>query len=305
MTNEQYLKNLQTPAGKVDVILDTDAYNEIDDQYAIAYLIKNPQKLNVVGLTAAPYSFMGVEAKTGMLNSFDEIIHILELMDRNDLKDRVFKGSEGYLENEETPVISDAARFMAEKSREYSPENPLYIVAIGAITNVASALLLEPKMKENTVIVWLGGHAVHLSKTDEYNMRQDVAGARVVFDSGVPLVQMPCGGVVSAFILTKEELIEHFKGKNPICNYLYEHTAEAAESYAKGKTWSRVIWDVTAVAWLLNDNKRFMVDKIIPAPIPEYDNTYSFDESRHKMAYAIFIHRDALINDLITKLTED
>ena len=45
-----------------------------------------------------------------------------------------------------------AAKTMAEISNEYSAENPLYIVALGAITNVASAALLNPKMKERVVI---------------------------------------------------------------------------------------------------------------------------------------------------------
>ena len=40
MTKEQYVKNLSVPTGKVDVVLDTDAFNEIDDQFAIAYLLR-------------------------------------------------------------------------------------------------------------------------------------------------------------------------------------------------------------------------------------------------------------------------
>ncbi len=44
MNKKQFLQNLNTPANKIDVILDTDAYNEIDDQFAIAYLLKNTQK---------------------------------------------------------------------------------------------------------------------------------------------------------------------------------------------------------------------------------------------------------------------
>ena len=55
MTNEQYLKNLEAPKGKVDVILDTDAYNEVDDQYAIALLLHSLDKINLVGITAAPF----------------------------------------------------------------------------------------------------------------------------------------------------------------------------------------------------------------------------------------------------------
>ena len=42
-----------------------------------------------------------------------------------------------------------------------SPDDePLYVVAIGAITNVASALLTEPALAGKIVVVWLGGHAL-------------------------------------------------------------------------------------------------------------------------------------------------
>lgn len=81
----------------------------------------------------------------------------------------------------------------------YSAEKPLYVAAIGAITNVASALLLNPEIADRIVIVWLGGHALHWYDNAEFNIRQDVAAARVVFSSGAPLVIMPCMGLVHAF----------------------------------------------------------------------------------------------------------
>ena len=55
MTNEQRLKNLQLPGQPVDVILDTDAYNEVDDQYAISYLLANTEKLRLQAFYAAPF----------------------------------------------------------------------------------------------------------------------------------------------------------------------------------------------------------------------------------------------------------
>ena len=39
MTQTQFLRNLEVPDRRVDVVLDTDAYNEIDDQFAVAYLL--------------------------------------------------------------------------------------------------------------------------------------------------------------------------------------------------------------------------------------------------------------------------
>lgn len=304
MRTAQLIKNLQTPKKLVDVVLDTDAFNEIDDQYAIAYMIHSADRIAIKGICAAPfYNDLSSSPEDGMIRSYYEVIKLLKLADRGELCNSVYKGSTNYLENETTPQISEAARFMADLANRYSPENPLYIVSIGAITNVASALLLNPTMKDNTVIVWLGGHAHHFPKTDEFNMRQDIAAARVVFNSGVALVQIPCCGVVDRFTISKQELEFWLLGKNKLADYLARNTIEAAEKYASGWPWTRVIWDVTAVAWLLNDDSRFMLDELRAAPIPEYDERYAYDSTRHFIKYVTYIKRDVLFHDLFQKLT--
>ena len=304
MTTEQYLKNLNTPTSPVDVVLDTDAYNEIDDQFAISYMLRSKDRLHIKGICAAPFlNSRSASAADGMEKSYQEILKLLELAEEDDLKSSVYRGSDSFMADEKTPVISDAATYLAELAKEYSPEHPLYIVAIGAITNVASALLMNPDMKENTVIVWLGGHGVHLDHTREFNMYQDVAAARIVFGCGVPLVQLPCGGIVDHFVTSRYELEHWLLGKNKLCNYLVQNTIEEAESYAKGRPWTRVIWDVTAVAWLLDDDRKFMTDCLIHSPIPEYDDHYGFDNRRHFIKYVSSIKRDALFADLFEKLS--
>ena len=80
MTAEQYLKNLTPPTEQVDVILDTDAYNEIDDQFAIAYLLRCGEKLNIKGFCAAPFfNAHSNSPADGMERSYQEILKILEL----------------------------------------------------------------------------------------------------------------------------------------------------------------------------------------------------------------------------------
>ncbi len=306
MNTQQYFKNLTVPKGKIDVILDTDAYNEVDDQYAIAYMLCNLEKFNVKGICAAPFfNTKSTSAEDGMEKSYDEILNILNLMQKSEFKNIVYKGSRAFLENESTPVESDAANFIANLANEYTPENPLYIVAIGAITNVASAILKNPQIVENCVIVWLGGHGLHIPcGATEFNMAQDIAGARVLFGCGVPLVQLPCGGVVDRFATTKYELEHWLKGKNALCDYLCDYTVSDTEAYVHNKTWSRVIWDVTAVAWLMNDDCRFMQETLIPSPIPEYDLHYASDPNRHFIKYISWINRDALFEDLFRVLGE-
>ena len=90
-------------------------------------------------------------------------------------------------------------------------DDPLYVVAIGAITNVAAALLLEPDLVRKIVVVWLGEHAppaVH----DGIQPDAGSDAARVIFDSGVPFVQIPCLGVASHLLTTRSELDETIKG---------------------------------------------------------------------------------------------
>ena len=301
MTNEQRIKNLSVPQGRVDVVLDTDAYNEIDDQFAIAYLLRSKDKLNTKAIYAAPFFNYKVSSPTeGMEKSYDEILNILKLSGE---ETPVFKGSKNYLADENTPAISDAAYDLAQRVNEYSPQKPLYVVAIGAITNVASAILLNPKVAENAVVIWLGGHAHHYHDTFEFNMRQDVAAARVVVKSGAAFIQLPCRGVVSEFTLTKPELECWFKGKNELADYLVDITIKEMEEREKSHLWSKVIWDVTAVAWLLNDDDRFMLSRIMTAPLPSYDNLYTQNHRGYPMRYVYSINRDNLMLDLFQKLT--
>lgn len=299
----QDINALALPSTKIDVLLDTDTYNEIDDQFALAYLLRSDEKLVCRAITAAPFhNSRSSSPEDGMEKSYDEIMKVLDLCGRNDLVPHVFKGSRTYLQNETEPVSSPGAAEIVRLSKEYSSENRLYVVAIGAITNVASAILMDKSIVDRIVVVWLGGHALHWKDNKEFNLYQDVAAARVVFGSGAPLVQLPCNGVVSAFSLSKPEIEAWLLGANPLCDYLGKNTIEYEEKHANGRPWSKTIWDVTAVAWLLNDGCRFMEERIIHTPIPEYDHRYSLSDDTHFMKYIWHIHRTALFEDLFKKL---
>lgn len=300
--NADLLRRLRKPEGKIDAVLDTDTYNEIDDQYALAYMINSDEKINLEAIYAAPFTNCKSDGpRDGMEKSYEEIRHVLRLMDREDLMDRVFRGSGEYLPDEKTPVISEAAKDLADRAMHYTRENPLYVVAIAAITNVASAILLRPEITQRIVLVWLGGNALDWPNNREYNLYQDIAGARVIFECKVPLVQLPCMGVVSAFTVSGPELKAHLKGRNPLCDYLVDFTEQEALACGGGRTWSRPIWDVTAVGWLLDGD--LMSDRIEYAPLPEYDNRYSQRKNSHFYKYVYYINRDNLLEDLVKKLT--
>ncbi len=303
MKEDILIRRLERPKESVDVVIDTDTYNEIDDQFALAYLIKSDRKLKLKAIYAAPFfNTKSSGPQDGMEKSYAEIMNILELMEREELKEMVYKGSIKYLPSETKAVLSPAAEDLAKRAMSYSEEKPLYVIAIGAITNVASAILLAPEIIHRIVIIWLGGHSFEWHDSKEFNMFQDVAAARVVFGCGVPLVQLPCMGVVSAFSTTGPELEYWLRGKNKLCDYLVDVTEKEAKKSGAGLFWSRPIWDVCAVAWLLDED--FMLDRLEHSPIPEYDHHYSVDKTRHFIRYVYYINRDKLFEDLFTRLAK-
>ncbi len=300
INEEQRLRNMEFPRGPVDLVIDSDTYNEIDDQFAIAYAVNAPEKIRVQALYAAPFfNDHSTGPADGMEKSYREIHRLLELSGK---EYPVFRGAVSYLGDENHPVVSEAAGDLVSRAGNYTPERPLYVVSIGAITNIASALLMQPGIVDRIVVIWLGGNALHWPDNQEFNCRQDVAAARVVMNSGVPLILLPCMGVVSAFATTGPELEYWLHGKGKLCDYLVENTVAEAESYAKGKVWSRVIWDVTAVGWLMNEQNRLMLDRLVPTPVPEYNHHYTLDPGRPLCRMVYHIHRDALFADLVTHI---
>jgi len=299
--NTFLLRQLQNPEGIIDVVLDTDTYNEIDDQYAVAYMLLSGDKLRTKAVYAAPfYNNKSTSPGNGMELSYNEILNIMSLCGREDLHKVAYRGSDRYLPNETTPVESAAAADLIKRAMEYTPENPLYVLTIGAITNIASALLIEPAIKDRIVIVWLGGSPHHFPIWHEFNMQQDVAAARVVFGSGAPLVQLPCAGVVSHLTTTEPELRQHIKGKSALGDYLYRYSCEVALEDGGNSCWSRVIWDISAVAWLISP--KFISDMVVHSPIPTYENGYIIDKTRHFMKVAYHLNRDAIFEDLFKKI---
>lgn len=278
----------------IDVVIDTDTYNEIDDQYALAYLINSGEKLNLQGIYAAPFSNRKCSTPgEGTEKSYEEIMRLLELMEKEEFKKIVKKGSDRYLPDECTPVCAEAAEDMIRLAMEHTSENPLYVIAIAAITDVASAILMRPEIIERIVVVWLGGQAHWWPENREFNLMQDIAAARYIFRCGVSLVQLPCMGVVSAFRVSGPELEYYLRGKNRLCDYLLDITVREAKEEDAGAVWSRAIWDVTAVAWLLDEG--FMQDCLVHSPIPEYDHRYAFDLNNSLIRYVYYIDRDRLL----------
>jgi purine nucleosidase len=297
LPTEELLRKLEPPRGKVSMVLDTDTYNEVDDQFALAYCLLSPEKLDVQAIYAAPFfNDRSTGPKDGMQKSYDEILRLLGKMGRSP-EGFVFKGADRFLPGADTPVDSPAVRDLIERAMARPDDDPLYVIAIGAITNVASAILMEPRIVKKIVVVWLGGHPLEYPTAREFNLFQDVPSARVVFDCGAPVVLIPCLQVASHLLASVPELEAYIGGKNPLCDALIELFAAYSDDHFG---WAKEIWDVSAIAYLINSD--WTPTKLQHSPLLTDDFHWAHDERRHLIRVAYFCERNPIFKDMYTKL---
>jgi hypothetical protein len=257
------------------------------------------KKINLLSVNAAPFfNSRSSSAAEGMEKSYNEIFNIMKLTDAEMAAQvPVYRGSTRFMTSKTDIVESDACDNII--NTVMSRETPVIIVAIGAITNVASALAKKPEIAKRSAVIWLGGHALERPDTKEFNLRQDIPGAQVLFDSRIPFLQIPCDGVCSSFITTPAELDYYLKGKNELCNYLCSITGDYINwGYAR----SKVVWDVTAIGCMTLPASMEIVE--IPRPYVTSDCRYAFDSARHHYLYVRKIRRDPLYADLFKTLSE-
>lgn len=299
LSEAERVARLEPPTGKVQMVLDTDTFNEIDDQFAVVYAMLSPEQVGLEAIYAAP--FAGRHAPDGpaqgMELSYREIVNLLDLMGFPN-ENFVFKGSTSFLPSPDKPVPSPAVDDLVARARQ-PRETPLYVVAIGAITNVASALLTAPDIADKIVVVWLGGNPNYWHLATEYNVYQDMFAAHVIFDSGVPFVHVPCINVTEHLKTTLPEMERYVKGKGKIGDYLYKIFSEYYEDHF-GK--SKEIWDVGSVGWLVNP--AWTTSHLIHSPILTTENAWGFDPSRHFIREIYSLKRDEMFGDLFRKLAK-
>lgn len=279
---------------KINVILDTDTYNECDDQFALSYLIKSQDKFNIEAITVAPYSHKtkNVSVKEGQELSYNEILKICKWLNF-DTTNKVFKGSMGYLQNEYTennPAVNKIIE-IALKNRK------TYILAIGAITNVALAIKKEPKIIDKIEIIWLGGNELGYKDNLEYNFRQDIQAVQEVFESKVKLTVLPCKNVVSELRIDINTLKNNLGNKSELCDYLLSRFYN--DGY-HGIQESRVIWDIAVIAYMINKN--WFETKEISCPNIREDSSYETTDNRHTIIFTTKLDRDKIYNNLFKKL---
>lgn len=318
------------------VVIDTDAANEIDDQFAIAWALMSPDALSIEGIHAAPFCHghyfdvvdsaatrrggdrtaletlagrIPAERRTRMIadapaaqgeeRSRTEIHRLLDTMALAD-PPPVKAGSIRFMDSPTDVVESDAARHLIERAHAGSASDPLYVATIGAPTNVAAALLIDPTIAEKLVVIFLAGFPSAAPHADDsFNLVQDRHASNVLFDSGVPLLYQPGYQVAEVLGFSLPDSETWVKGRGALGDLLHQIYVENPIDPAVdrvGRSW--VIWDIIAIAWLID-----------PTWVPTFDtdrarvtDNHTWEPAPGEMTEAFRVRRDDIFADLLGKL---
>ncbi len=279
---------------RINIILDTDTYNECDDQFALTYLIKCQDLFNIEVITIAPFSHpkKSVSAPDSQELSYNEAVKICNFFGFDSSK--VYKGSTDYIQNGYNED-NDAVNKIIETAQR---NEKTYILGIGAITNIALAIKKEPKIANKIEIVWLGGNQLGYDSNKEYNFKQDVDAVKTIFNSNVPLTVLPCNKVVSKLIIDINTLKEKLGGKNELYDYMIERFYD--DGY-NGIREERVIWDIAVIAYMIN--KEWFKTITISCPEILGDLSYKLTNDDRKITFATEINREEIYNDLFNRFS--
>lgn len=291
-------EELKMPKGVLDMVLDTDTFNEVDDQFALCYALLSPERVNVQAIYAAPFfNSLSTGPKDGMEKSYNEIVRLLQFLGR-DPEGLAWKGSDRYFTTMRDMVDSPAARdLVARAMARPDGSDPLFVVAIGAITNVVSALHIEPAIAKKIHIVWLGGRPLHDSTANEFNLSGDLNASRELFEIDVPLTLIPCAGVASHLSTTIPELERWIGGKNALCDALIKLLYDVGVNVPGG---SRIIWDLSAVARLVHPEWVHVLCE--HRPILSEEGNWSRSAEKPPFLVCDSMNRDRIFGDLFAKL---
>ena len=293
------------------VIVHSDIAAEADDYFAVAHHLLTPSE-DVVGVIAAnfewrfrtiPHPIMQAQRLTSMEKSYAAGKELLSLMEIDDVP--LLRGAADYIEDRVHPPISEGSQFIIDEAMKDSDE-PLYIALQAGLTDLAAAYLTEPRIADRITAIWIGGEQ-YPQGGRESNLQQDVYAAQVLFDSPMPIWQIPVntyGGMNISFA----ELMTRVRPCGKIGPYLMDKMFAVNEFYGNiprrmdfphGELWS--IGDQPTVSVLLENaaGRNYHIEK---APHINDDMSYSSNPDGKEILVFDGIDRRLTMEDFFAKL---
>ena len=313
---------------KKRVIIHSDIKCEADDPFAIMHHLLTPS-IDVKGIIAGHFesSARMIEAYTqtheltqeqiaagsdfvlprgkSMEASYQEGKKILELAGIDDVP--LLRGSALEISDVNQLPASEGADFMIKEALR-DDDKPLYIALMGCLTDLAIAYLKEPAIADRLTAIWIGG-GEYPSGEDEFNIKQDLEAARIVFASPIKIWQIP-KKTYRTMEVSLAELVRHVRPCGAIGRYLCEQMLAfndkmgrtpltAHNSFPHGESW--VVGDNPTLTVLMQ-NSEWVTWHTEKAPFINDDATYAPNPDGKLIRVYDMINTRMSFGDLFAKL---
>ena len=289
----------QNADARLPVVLSTDVGNEIDDQWAITYLLLQP-RFDVLGVMSAQAPT--ITAPAGH-TSYRILVDVVENRLRMKTHPPLIEGGDQPLENARTARLSPAVNFLIETSRRFSKGNRLTVLMIGAATDVASAILTDPTIVDRVRIIQMGFNDEQGG--NEFNIANDVHAVQAILDSNVPLVVGPGKVCRASLSLTFDQAREMLAKRGAIGAWLWEEYQAWYFRYVKplrvndfSKPW--VIWDDITLAYVLG----MTTQHTLPRPRMRDDMTFEQVKTDQTVTWVTDVDEQRMWADFLSLVDE-
>jgi len=284
---------------RIPVILSTDVGNEIDDQWAVAYLLLQP-RFKVLGVMSAHApSITAPAGKTSHRILVDVVENRLGMRTHPPL----IEGGSEPLANEKRPIDSPAVQFLIRESKAFSRDNRLTVLVIGAATDIASAILTDPGIVDRIRVVEMGFYDEHGG--EEFNIANDVYAAQVIMDSAVPLAIGPGKVCRENLALTLQQAKDILTPHGPIGAWLLEEFEAWYFRNVKpirvndfSKSWP--IWDNITLAYVLGMTSQHD----LPRPRMKHDMSFEPVSTDRTVTWITDVDERRMWSDFFTLVDE-
>ena len=225
---------------RIRILIDNDFSGDPDGLFQLVHHLLSPS-VKVAGIIGShlkkndPFDLSSITADHGAQRA-TEVLKLLGL----DGKIPVYAGSNSAIENSSLAIRSAGAEAIVKEAMRTDTKLPLYLVCGAGLTDLASALLLEPRIAEKITLVWIGGPEYEGlavlppgSKGPEYNLAIDIKAVQTVFNTTkIPIWQVPRNAYRQT-LLSYTELLTRVKTQGKVGLYLYQAVASLMQRLVK------------------------------------------------------------------------
>uniref|UniRef100_UPI003B5BFD28 nucleoside hydrolase n=1 Tax=Shewanella gaetbuli TaxID=220752 RepID=UPI003B5BFD28 len=246
LLTSSWSQQCQAQSSQRNVIIDADTANEVDDLYAVVRGLIEPS-WSVLALNATQWQVSQWASPETMEDSHRLNQLLLGHLQLNTPTKR--GGHRRMYDWGDKAVHSAAAYEIIKQAKLHSSTDKLTVVALGALTNVASALFISPEIAENIEVFWLGSTYDIDEGTfgvTDFNSIMDIQAVFEVLDSSVELTVIPVN-VASKMTFTFDDITTKLKGQNPLADFLVNRWTNHIDGGRK----SRTLWDLALITTMI------------------------------------------------------